>query len=249
MNRRQATDLLYGRNAVIEALRGRRTHYRLYVAANLERHERIRGLLALASERAVAVSRLRPDELERRAGNVNHQGVLLETGLFRYQHLDQVLEQADGRTLLLLDHVQDPQNLGTLIRTAEASGVGGMIIPDRRAAGITPAVVNSSAGAVEHLNIARVANLTRAITECKQQGYWACALEATSSAIDIYSADIPLPALLVVGSEGSGIGPALTKHCDLTVKLPMHGKVESLNAAVAGSIALYEILRRQSYKS
>ncbi|HVX30947.1 MAG TPA: 23S rRNA (guanosine(2251)-2'-O)-methyltransferase RlmB [Nitrolancea sp.] len=245
MPRATRSEFLYGRNAVIEALRGARSHQKLYVADGAERQERIETLLSDARAASIPIVRLRVNELERLAGSVNHQGVVLETSPYSYTPLSAILENAERRPLVILDHVQDPQNLGTLFRTAEATGVAGVILPDRRAASVTPAVVNASSGAVEHLAVAQVTNLSRAAEESKEAGYWITALEASPEASTLFTADIPEPTALVIGSEGRGIGSALMSHCDAVVELPMYGRVESLNAAVAGSIALYELLRRQ----
>ncbi len=245
MTDRAKTEMLYGRNAVIEALRGRRNIRRLYALEGIERQERVAGVLRTARERNIPVSRLPRAELERMLGNVGHQGLAVEAGRYPYIAVDTLLRLANGRTILLLDHLQDVQNLGTLIRTAEATGSAGLILPEHRSAGITPAVVNASAGAVEHLPVALVANLARAIEQCKEAGYWAIALELSPASRPIYQASIPQPSVLVVGSEGKGVSPVVLKHCDLQVHLPMFGRVESLNAAVAGSIALYELVRRQ----
>lgn len=238
-------ELLYGRNAVIEALRGRRRPRGLLVTQAAERQPRVAHAMIEATRRGVTVSRVTPAELDQLLGEVNHQGVALEAGPFPYADLDTLLDAAGGRPIVALDHVQDPQNLGTLIRTAEAAGCAGLLLPERRAAGITPAVVNASAGAVEHLPVALMANLGRAIETAKGTGYWAVAVEAGEGSRNLYEIDVPEPTLLVIGSEGRGISPTILDHADLVVSLPMLGRVESLNAAVAGSIALYELLRRR----
>jgi 23S rRNA (guanosine2251-2'-O)-methyltransferase len=241
----RSSEVLYGRNGVIEALNGRRRHRRLYVATGAERQERIADLLTHASELGLPVMRLHPHELDRVAGLVNHQGVALETSSFPYTALESILADEEKRTLLVLDHVQDPQNLGTLMRSADATGVAGIIIPDRRAASVTPAVVNASAGAVEHLRIARVTNLARALEAAKTAGYWIVGLDHHDDARVLFDESIPQPAGLLVGSEGKGIGPSTVAHCDLVVRVPMFGAIDSLNAAIAASIALYELLRRR----
>ena len=238
-------ELLYGRNAVIEALRGRRRARHLYLTVAAERQPRVAGALADAIARDIPVTRLPPEEIDRLLPAVNHQGIALEVSAFPYRALVDLLADAGGRPIVVLDHVQDPQNLGTLIRTVEGSGCGGLVLPERRAAGVTPAVVNASAGAVEHVPVALAANLGRAIEQAKAAGYWAIALEAGEGATPLFTTDIPEPALLVVGSEGQGVSPSILDHADLKVALPMLGRVESLNAAVAGSIALYELLRRR----
>ncbi len=238
-------EILYGRNAVIEALRGRRAHHRLYVAHGAERQDRVGELLSRAHGMRIPVSREHVREMDQTTGNVNHQGVALETSPYPYVSLEEVLGDARNRPILMLDHLQDPQNLGSLLRTAEATGVAGIVFPDRRAAGITPAVVNASAGAVEHLRIARVTNLARSLATCKEVGYWALALEHQENARSIFVESLPDPAVLLIGSEGKGVGPALLRHADLVVSIPMEGRIESLNAAVAGSVALYELLRHR----
>lgn len=245
MPRVPRSEFLYGRNAVIEALRGTRTHQRLYVADGAERQVRVEILLSDARARNIPIVRLRVNELEQLAGSVNHQGVVLETSSYPYAPLTRILEDSERRPIVILDHVQDPQNLGTLFRTAEATGVAGIVLPDRRAASVTPAVVNASSGAVEHLAVAQVTNLSRASEACKEAGYWITALETSPNARTIFSADIPEPVALLIGSEGRGIGAALVAHCDAFIELPMIGRIESLNAAVAGSVALYELLRRR----
>ncbi|HEX3724460.1 MAG TPA: 23S rRNA (guanosine(2251)-2'-O)-methyltransferase RlmB [Nitrolancea sp.] len=245
MPRATRSELLYGRNAVIEALRGRRTHQKLYVADGAERQDRIGTLLVDAQQSGVPIVRLRVNEIERLAGTVNHQGVVLESSAYPYASLQDILRDEERRPIVILDHIQDPQNLGTLFRTAEAAGIAGIIIPDRRAASVTPAVVNASSGAVEHLLVNHAVNLARALDECKLAGYWITALESSPAATSLFAADVPEPAALVIGSEGKGIGTSLIAKCDLIVDLPMNGQIESLNAAVAGSITLYELLRRR----
>lgn len=243
--RPRGIELLYGRNAVMEALRGRRSLRRLFVAEGSARQPRVAAIIQAAEKRGLPVQFLPPRDLTEMLPDVNHQGVALEAGPYPYVGFDDLLRQAEGRPILALDHIQDPQNLATLMRTAEAVGVGGLLLPDRRAAGVTPAVVNASAGAVEHLRVALVANLGRALEECQEAGYWVVALEAGPEAQTLFTADLPEPIVLVVGSEGKGISPSLLRRADIQVALPMQGKVESLNAAVAGSIALYELLRRR----
>lgn len=246
----QGYELLYGRNAVAEALAaGRRRFRRLLVADGAERQARVAALLALADGYRLPVERVRARGIEQLAPEVNHQGVLLEASPFPVTALADLLASAADRPILALDHIQDVQNLGSLIRTAEAAGAAGLIIPDRRAATVTPAVVNASAGAVEHLPVAATGNLARGLEECKEAGYWTVALDAEPPARLLYETDIPAPTVLIIGSEGKGIGPALLAHADMSVRLPMRGRVESLNAAVAGSIALYELVRRQGLGS
>jgi 23S rRNA (guanosine2251-2'-O)-methyltransferase len=177
----------------------------------------------------------------------NHQGVVAEAAPYVYATIEDVIEAAKASPaplLLMLDVLQDPQNLGSLLRTAAAAGAQGVVIPEHRAVGVTPAVVKASAGAIERLKIAQVTNLSRAIDALKEVGIWAVGLDA--SAVTRYDqADLNRPLALVVGGEGKGLRPLVRQHCDMVVSLPMPGAIESLNAAVAGSIVLYEALRQR----
>ncbi|MER3545805.1 MAG: 23S rRNA (guanosine(2251)-2'-O)-methyltransferase RlmB [Chloroflexota bacterium] len=236
-------DVLYGRNAVYESLRaGRRAFHRLLLAEGLHPDERLRHIQRLAAAYHVPIHVVTRAELGRIAGG-HHQGVALEAGPYPYVTLEDILQHAAALgqppLVLILDLLQDPQNLGTLIRTAEAVGVHGVVIQERRAAAVTPAVVRASAGAVEHMRVAQVTNLVRAMEHLKAQGLWLVGLEATPEARPYDQVDLSGPLGLVVGSEGAGPRRLVRKTCDLLVRLPMRGKVTSLNAAVAGSIVLY----------
>ncbi len=199
--------------------------------------------MALATGRGVEIDRIPRLMLDDATRGANHQGVALEVEPYRYTPFDDLLESKG--MILVLDHLQDPQNVGTLFRAAEAAGVAGIVIAQDRAAEVTPAVVNASAGAVEHLKIAMVPNLARALEQLKGSGRWVAGLDASADATDLFSTEVPSPVALAVGAEGSGLGANLRKHCDLLLSLPMRGRVDSLNAATAGSIAMYELLRRE----
>jgi len=244
LQRGRISEYLYGRNAVSEALRGRRRHRRLYVAAGIEEHARVAAIIQAARENRLPVSIVPRDQLDRMVGSVNHQGVVLETSPYPYVDLNALADPSPESIVLVLDHLEDPQNVATLLRTAEAVGVRGVILPERRAAGITPAVVNASAGAVEHLQIALVTNLARTVDELRERGYWIIALEPGAAAQSLFVAPLPTPLVLFVGSEGRGLSPILVRRADVQVVIPMFGRVTSLNAAVAGSIDLYEVVRR-----
>lgn len=240
---RTGRELLYGRNAVLEALAGRRSLERLFVAEGVREDERLRAILSLAANKGVEVERVPRLMLDDATRGANHQGVAMEAEPFRYATLETIVETPG--TVLVLDHLQDPQNVGSLLRAAEAAQVAGVVIPHNRAVEVTPSVVNASAGAVEHLQVAIVPNLSQALEALKGSGRWVVGLDGGPNSSDIYATTIPTPAALVVGSEGSGLGSLLRKQCDLLLALPMRGKVASLNAATAGSIALYELLRRE----
>jgi 23S rRNA (guanosine2251-2'-O)-methyltransferase len=246
-----ASELLYGRNAVYEALRARRrTLRRLRVAAGTQERGRLRDVLQLAEVCRLPVDHIERRILDRELRGANHQGVVLECGPYPYVELEDVLELAAERQeqplLLLLDHLHDPQNVGTLLRTAETIGVHGVVFPERRAVGITPAVVNASSGASEHLYSMQVTNLARTIAEVQQAGLWVVGLDNAEDAAVFDEADLSGPLALALGAEGPGLARLTRERCDILVYLPMGGQVESLNAAVAGSIALYHIWRQRA---
>lgn len=245
-----ATEVLYGRNAVREALRARRRSLRrLVISSGVQETGVIAEIVKLAEAAKVPVERVERQVLDKQLRDANHQGVTLETGEYPYVELDACLARAAERhepaLLLLLDHLQDPQNIGTLLRTAEVVGAHGVVLPGRRAAEITPAVVNASSGATEHLPIVIVSNLAQTIGELQKAGVWVVGLEDDPNAQDFDSADLNMPLALVVGAEGVGLARLVRERCDFLVRLPMAGQVASLNAAVAGSIALYSAWRQR----
>jgi 23S rRNA (guanosine2251-2'-O)-methyltransferase len=245
-------DLLYGRNAVREALvAGRRTAYRLLVSSGAQEAGTLGDVVRLAEKKQVQVDRVDRRELDRRLRDANHQGVALECDTYPYAEIDECLALAAERNepalLLLLDHLQDPQNVGTLIRTAEVVGAHGVVLPGRRAAEVTPAVVNASSGATEHLRVVVTPNLAQAIELLQRQGVWVVGVEDDERSQEYDQADLDMPLALVIGAEGPGLARLTRERCDFLVKLPMRGKIASLNAAVAGSIVLYYAWRiRQS---
>jgi 23S rRNA (guanosine2251-2'-O)-methyltransferase len=234
-------EILYSRNAVYETLRaGRRQAFSLEIAEGVKEKGRLSEILQLAKERKISVKRVPRGRLDRL--KVNHQGVALEVNGYPYADLTDIFELAEehGEPLfvLLLDTLNDPQNFGTLLRTAEVVGVHGVVIPLARTVGVTPAVVNASSGASEHLLVAQ-ANLHQAITALKDSGAWVIGLEGGGQAQSVDEVRLDGAIGLVVGSEGEGMRQLTAKSCDILMKLPMRGQIESLNAAVAGSVALY----------
>ncbi len=242
-------ETLYGRNAVYEALRaGRRQFYRLSILDTVHPTDIVADIIALAEAAQVAVEwvpRRNLSWLE-----ANHQGVVLESSDYPYVDLNAVLQEAAKRSepplLLLLDLLQDPQNVGSLLRTAEAVGVHGVVMQERRAVGVTPAVVHASAGAAEHLLIAQVTNLPETIEALKARNVWVAGLEAVRGARRYDQADLSGALALVVGSEGAGLRRLVQERCDMLLELPMRGQVTSLNAAIAGSVVLYEAWRQRT---
>lgn len=243
-------EILYGRQPLREALRaGRRQVYRLFLAEGVRRRGIVAQVLALAEQAGVPVQVVQRAEIERLSGGVHHQGLAAEVSDYPYLDLRDLLDRlqtaAEPPLFLLLDHVQDPQNLGSMLRTAEAGGVQGVVLPRRRAAGVTPAAVRASAGAAEHIAVAQVTNLARAMATLKEAGVWLVGLEALPQAVLYSQADLSGPLGLVVGSEGQGLARLVRDSCDFLIRLPLRGRVGSLNAAVAGAIALYEALRQR----
>jgi 23S rRNA (guanosine2251-2'-O)-methyltransferase len=234
-------ETIYGRNPVYETLRARRRDvFRLQVGEGVQARGRLTGILDLAASRKIPVERLPRLKLDKLSDS--HQGVALEVSGYPYVGLADILDHASRRRaplfVLVLDTLQNPQNLGTLIRTAESVGVHGVLIPTHRAAQITPAVVSASAGASEHMLVAQ-ANLVQAIQELKEAGAWVVGLDESPGSKSPSELRLDGALVVVVGGEGEGIRPLVKSKCDFLMRLPMQGQVESLNAAVAGSVALY----------
>jgi 23S rRNA (guanosine2251-2'-O)-methyltransferase len=243
-------ELLYGRNAVRESLRARRRHiHRLVVADNIEPAAIVNEILGLARQGNIPVQRVSRRELDKLV--TGHQGVALETGRYPTTDVEAILARAakldELAFIVALDHIGDPQNLGAMLRTAEIVGVHGVIIPRRRSAGVTPAVVNASAGATEHIWLAEVTNLVEALKRLKQADVWLVGLEHTPVALPYTEADLTGAMAVVVGSEGQGMSRLVRETCDFLVKLPMRGRTESLNASVACGLILYEVWRVRDF--
>ena len=232
---------ILGRNPVYETLRAKRRHiFRVLISNNVRPKGRVVEITDLCNSIQVKVHEVPRERLDQLGPN--HQGVAVETSGYPYVSLLDILESSpelnEAPFILILDSLQDPQNLGTLLRTAEIVGVHGVVLPLRRTATITPAVVNASSGASEHIKVAQ-ANLSQSISQLQENNIWVLGLEDSSDAVDPTDIKLGGPLAIVVGSEGSGMRSLVRKSCDQLLKLPMRGQIESLNAAVAGSIALY----------
>ncbi|HRV93401.1 MAG TPA: 23S rRNA (guanosine(2251)-2'-O)-methyltransferase RlmB [Anaerolineae bacterium] len=243
-------EILYGRNAARECLRARRRHvHELLVADNLQSSPLVDELVALAAQTGIPVKRIARKTLDKLAQG--HQGIVLKTGRYPTVEVEDILHRAaklnEPPFLIILDHVEDPHNLGAVLRTAEAVGVHGVILPKQRAAGVTPAVVNVSAGAVEHMWVAEVPNLAQVLKVLKQDNVWIAGVELDPAAQFFHKANLTGPIALVVGSEGKGLSRLIKDTCDFLIKLPMRGQVESLNASVACSLILYEVWRARAF--
>ena len=241
---------LYGRNAVNETMRARRRHFlRLRLAQGVDEKGHLGDIIRMASALKLPIERVPRGNLDTLGSG--HQGVAVEASSYPYSALLDVLALAARKGelpfILILDVLQDPQNLGTLLRTAEAVGIHGVLLPFRHTATVTPAVVNSSSGATEHLLIVQV-NLAQAIQQLKEENIWVIGLEAESDAQPLDNVRLDGSLALVIGGEGSGMRTLVRKSCDGLMRLPMRGKVESLNAAVAGSVALYFAWQGRGFK-
>lgn len=239
--------IIYGINPVLETLRSKGNDIRKVIVAEGRRGGDVAKILEMASARGIAVETLRREELDRRSGTAAHQGVLCLCGEFAYASFEDIVANRhpafSGSLVLLLDGIEDPQNLGSLIRSAHCFGANGVVIPRDRAAGITPAVIKASAGSAGLIPVARVVNLTQAIDILKEKGFWVYGADAGADT-ELGSARFEGNIGLVMGSEGKGIRPLVRKHCDVVLSIPLFGKVDSLNVSVAAGILLHEIRRQ-----
>jgi len=241
--------LLYGRQPVRELLRaGRRRVATIHLLASAKATPELDEIVEMAEKRNIRLNLTDGQKLEGLVGDVNHQGVVADVFPFRYVSYKKMLSEAGqnkNALFLFLDHLEDPQNVGSLLRSAEAAGVTGVVIPQHRAVGITPAVVRASAGAAEHMSIAMVPNLVRCMKLLQERNVWFAGLEAGEESTLISETDLTGAVGIVVGSEGKGLRRLVRETCDFLVKLPMCGSVSSLNAGVAGAIAMFEVLRQR----
>ena len=247
--REAQAEMLVGRNPVVEALRARVPATALYLAHGLETDERVTEAVRIAGNRNIALLEVTRGELDRRTGGVLHQGIALQVPPFQYTELHTVLaDAADSGVaplLVALDGVTDPRNLGAVVRSALAFGAHGVVIPQRRSAGITATAWRTSAGAAASLPVAQVTNLVRALKDCKDAGLYVVGLDADGTTVldELELATEPL--VVVVGSEGRGLSRLVGDTCDLTVAIPMAAAAESLNASVAAAVTLAEVARRR----
>ncbi|MBV9691027.1 MAG: 23S rRNA (guanosine(2251)-2'-O)-methyltransferase RlmB [Ktedonobacteraceae bacterium] len=241
-------EYIWGRNSVLETLHSTRQVKRLLLAEGQRGAPVVSAILEAAERRRIPVEGVSRARLDQLCHGAVHQGCVLMVEERQYADIEQILACAqhkhEASFLLILDAIQDVNNLGSLLRTAEAAGVHGVILPEHRAAAVNATVVKTSAGATEHLLIAQETNLSRVVEALKKQNIWVVGLAGESKTL-YHQADLTGPLALVVGNEGKGISRLVREHCDLLIRLPMYGHINSLNAAVAGSIALYEALRQR----
>lgn len=243
-------DVLVGRNAVTEALKSGRGINKLWIASG-DREGSVAEIAALAKERGIVVQYVERAKIEALAGGHRHQGVLAYVAPVPYAELDDILKAAEEKGeapfLVLLDELEDPHNLGALLRTADATGVHGILIPKRRSVSLNATVAKTSAGAVEYVPVARIGNIAQTLKKLKEKGFWVAGADMDGEKA-YYEADLTGPLVLVVGSEGRGMSRLTKEACDFIVSMPMVGRINSLNASVAGSILMYESMRQRLQK-
>jgi len=243
-------DQIEGRNSVLELLESGKDVNKIFVTRG-EKHGSINKILGIAKERKIIVVEKDKKQMDEMAQEENYQGVIAIVPPFEYVEISDILEVAKERNedpfVIVLDGIEDPHNLGSIIRTAETAGVHGVIIPKRRAVSVNSTVNKASAGAVEHMKIARVTNISDAIEELKKAGLWVCGTAVDTNKY-YYNQDLTGALAIVIGNEGKGIGEKVKKNCDFLVKIPMKGKIQSLNASVSTGIVVYEAVKQRIRK-
>lgn len=247
------SEFIYGHWAIMESLRaGKRTFEQLLITETVEEKGLVAEILATAAERNVTVRRVARRIIDDLANGANHQNMVLRVSGYPYVDVEDVLSLGQQRGekpfILLLDLLKDPQNVGVLLRVADSVGIHGVIIQERRGVAITPAVVNASSGAVEHLQIVQVTNLVQTMKDLKSQDVWMVGLETGPNVPPIDKTDLNMPIGIVLGSEGEGMRRLVRDTCDLLLCLPMRGNVASLNVATVGSVALYDAWRARQWE-
>lgn len=240
------SDIIYGKNVVTEALKSGRSFNKIVVAlGNLGSD--VKNIIALAKEKGVPIERADMKRMDKVTQGERHQGVIAYVSPVEYKTVEDIIEIAKERNeapfILLLDEITDPHNLGAIIRSAEAMGAHGVLLPKRRSAKLSETVAKTSAGAVNYIAVAQIGNAVQTVENLKKQGFWTVGADMAGVSAD--NADFTLPTLLVIGSEGKGIGRLLREKLDILVKIPMTGKINSLNASVAAGILIYEVMKRR----
>lgn len=238
-------DIVIGRNAVMEALKGDRTIEAIYVSNN-KLEGSINAIMGMAKEQKILIKEVDKRKLDSMCDGETHQGVIAKVTPFKYSEVSDIFELAEEKGeapfIVILDEVEDPHNLGSIARTAELFGVHGIIIPKRRSASVTATVYKSSVGAIEHVKVAKVNNINSTIEELKEKGVWIYGADIRAEEYS-HEVDYSGPCALVIGNEGRGMSKLTVQKCDKLIKIPMVGKINSLNASVAGGIMMYEVLK------
>lgn len=250
MREKEYTDQIEGRNSVLELLESGKDINKIFIQQG-EKHGSINKIIAKAKENKVIIVQTDKLKLDQMSQTNNHQGVIAIVPPFEYSSVEEILEEAGKKNetpfILILDGIEDPHNLGSIIRTAETAGVHGIIIPKRRAVAVNSTVNKVSAGAVQYMKIARVNNITETIKYLKDNDIWVCGTDMHTNKYH-YEENFTIPIALVIGSEGYGISRLVKENCDFLVKIPMNGKITSLNASVSAGIVMYEVVKQRMMK-
>ncbi len=240
-------EIVAGKHAVMEAMRSGRAMNKLWISESAQKHI-IAPILTEAKKLSIVTQYVDKRKLDQMASGINHQGVVAQVAPFDYVDVDDIIAAAHAKNetpfIIILDEIEDPHNLGSILRTAECTGVHGVIIPKRRAVGVTATVSKISAGAAAHVPVARVTNIAQTIEALKAQGIWVAGADAAANQF-VYEADLKMPIAVVIGSEGKGIGRLVKEKCDFLIKLPMYGQINSLNASVAAAVLMYDAVRQR----
>jgi 23S rRNA (guanosine2251-2'-O)-methyltransferase len=239
-----------GKHPILEAMRAGRTINKIWIADNAQKHYS-GPIIAEAKELGILVQTADRRKIDQMLEGVQTQGVIAQVAAYDYVEVDDILRIAEEKgqmpLILILDEIEDPHNLGSILRTADCTGVHGVIIPKRRSVGLTATVAKTSAGAIEYVPVAKVTNIAQTIESLKKKGIWIAGADGDAK-ITVYQNDLTIPLAIVIGNEGSGIGRLIKEKCDFLFKLPMFGQINSLNASVAASVLLYEVVRQRHIK-
>ena len=244
-------EIVAGRNAVFEALSSKRPVNKIFIKTGPQGGTLVK-IIAAAQDAAVPVEYVQPEKLDRMAPGIRHQGIVALASPIAFSSLETVLERAASRNempfLLLLDELQDPQNVGALIRSADAAGVHGVLLPKRRSCPLNAVVAKISAGAINYVPVVQIGNIVQTLQSLKEQGFWVAGADMDGECL-YFDADLYRPVVLVIGAEGKGLGRLVKENCDMLVRMPMQGGVNSLNASSAGAILMYEVVRQRMQKA
>ncbi|HBX75705.1 MAG: 23S rRNA (guanosine(2251)-2'-O)-methyltransferase RlmB [Acidaminococcaceae bacterium] len=244
-------EIVAGRNAVFEALSSKRPVNKIFIKTGPQGGTLVK-IIAAAQDAAVPVEYVQPEKLDRMAPGIRHQGIVALASPIAFSSLETVLERAASRNempfLLLLDELQDPQNVGALIRSADAAGVHGVLLPKRRSCPLNAVVAKISAGAINYVPVVQIGNIVQTLQSLKEQGFWVAGADMDGECL-YFDADLYRPVVLVIGAEGKGLGRLVKENCDMLVRMPMQGGVNSLNASAAGAILMYEVVRQRMQKA
>jgi 23S rRNA (guanosine2251-2'-O)-methyltransferase len=239
-----------GKHPILEAMRAGRTINKIWIADNAQKHYSL-PIIAEAKALGILVQTADRRKIDQMVEGVQTQGVAAQVAAYDYVEVDDILQQAREKEqqpfILILDEIEDPHNLGSILRTADCTGVHGVIIPKRRSVGLTATVAKTSAGAIEYVPVAKVTNIAQTIDSLKEKGVWIAGADGDAKQ-NVYQADLNMPLAIVIGNEGNGIGRLIKEKCDFLVKLPMAGQINSLNASVAASVLMYEVVRQRNIK-